>query len=416
VTDQGNGIAVDSAGNAYVTGNTVSSDFPTTPGAFQTTCCGAFVTKFNATGSALVYSTYLDDGNARGIAVDSAGNAYVTGSAGSSFPVTPGTFQAVYGGGGDAFVAKLNSTGSALVYSTYLGGSGFDQAQGIAVDSAGNAYVTGETGSTDFPTINPLQPALGGSLDAFVTKINPASSALVYSTYLGGSSGEFGYAIAVDSAGNAYVTGDTGSKDFPVTLFASQKGCEEIRFHPECDDAFVTKINFMGQTLLYSTFLGGGQPDTGYGIAVDGAGNAYVTGLTYSRNFHVTPGAFQTLCANYYNCYRTGDAFVVKFQITAAVTKTMISSSPNPSSYGQAVTFTAAVTTGDGGPPDGETVSFMKGTQVLGTAALSLGMASFTTSTLKVGGNLIKAAYGGDSNFLGSTSLPVKQVVNKAGE
>jgi hypothetical protein len=158
--DYGFGIAVDSAGNAYVAGSTNSANFPTTPGAFQTTCCGAFVTKINPTGSALVYSTYLGgsgEDSGHSIVIDSAGNAYVTGTTGPGFPVTSGAFQTAYGGNSDAFVTKLNSTGSALVYSTYLGGTGQDFSHGIAIDSVGNAYVTGWTSSTDFPAMNPLQ-------------------------------------------------------------------------------------------------------------------------------------------------------------------------------------------------------------------------------------------------------------------
>ena len=214
--DIGEGIAVDAAGNAYITGYTGSINFPTA-NPLQADSHGgdsdAFVAKLNPAGSALVYSTYLGGGGqdiGKGIAVDSAGNAYVTGSAQcqlyvfgppANFP-TANPLQAVCGGGMDAFVAKLNTAGSALVYSTYLGGSGLDSGFGIALDSAGNAYVTGYTGSIDFPTANPLQAVHGGGgQDAFVAKLNPAGSALVYSTYLGGSGYEFATGIAVDSLG-----------------------------------------------------------------------------------------------------------------------------------------------------------------------------------------------------------------------
>ncbi len=220
--DYGFGIAVNSAGNAYVTGVTFSTDFPVTPGAFQTTCgapspyCGdVFVSKLNPTGSALVYSTYLGGSNKDGgvgIAVDSSDNAYITGYTNSTgFPVTPGAFQTVCGGGnpGDAFVTEVNPTGSALVYSTYLGGSNGETGRGIAVDSAGNAYVTGETSSTDFPvTPGAFQTTYGGNMDdAFVSKINPTGSALVYSTYLGGSGQDDGIAIA----GTSNIIGSSGS-------------------------------------------------------------------------------------------------------------------------------------------------------------------------------------------------------------
>jgi hypothetical protein len=293
-------ITVDGAGNAYVTGQTNATDFPTTAGAFQTAFGGgpsdAFVTKLNATGTALVYSTYLG-GSARdqayGIAVDGAGNAYVTGYTESTdFPTTEGAFQTVYGGGvRDAFVAQLSADGTALAYSTYLGGSAHDEARAITVDSAGNAYVTGFTASTDFPTTEgAFQPAHQGDfvLSAFVTKLSGDGTALVYSTYLGGSGGyDVGYGIAVDGAGNAYVTGGTGSIDFPTTPGAFQTTLRGT-------NAFVSKLSGDGTALVYSTYLGGSGGDTGGGVAVDGAGNAYVAGSTSSNNFPTTPGAFQT--------------------------------------------------------------------------------------------------------------------------
>src|SRR5205814_8754446 len=164
--------------------------------------------------------------------------AYVAGeTVSSNFPTTAGAFQTTFGGGvfgaGDAFVTKLNPTGSALVYSTYLGGSSSDAGSGIAVDAAGNAYVTGGTGSTDFPTtIGAFQTTKGGGFrDAFVTKLNPTGSALVYSTYLGGSGDDYGYGIALDALGNAYVTGGTGSTDFPTTPGAIQERKRDAEAH-----------------------------------------------------------------------------------------------------------------------------------------------------------------------------------------
>src|ERR1035441_8986022 len=218
-SDGGSGIAVDASGNAYVTGTTYSSDFPTTPGAFQTTpvycsgCYTAFVSKLNATGSALAYSTYLGGSGGDlgyGIAVDASGNAYVTGATGSSnFPTTPGAFQTTpvfCSLCSTAFVSKLNATGSALAYSTYLGGSGGDLGYGIAVDAPGSAYVTGRTDSADFPTTpGAFQTAYEGNEDVFVSKLNAAGSALVYSTYLGGTGRDDGYGIAVDEIGRAHV-------------------------------------------------------------------------------------------------------------------------------------------------------------------------------------------------------------------
>jgi len=187
------GIAVDGSGDAYVTGSTASSNFPVAS-AEQTAYAGGgdvFVTKLNPTGSAPVYSTYLGGSGpdvGSGIVVDSSGAAYVVGTTSSTnFPTTTNAYQSAYAGNGDAFILKLSPTGSALVYSSYLGGTGADFGQAIAVDSSGNAYVAGSTGSTDFPTVNPLQVGNVGSSDAFVTKINPSGTGLVYSTYLGGS-------------------------------------------------------------------------------------------------------------------------------------------------------------------------------------------------------------------------------------
>ncbi|MPZ70986.1 MAG: hypothetical protein GEU71_15895, partial [Actinobacteria bacterium] len=288
--DKSFGIAVDSSGAAYVTGSTTSSSFPTPsfPGfggyAGQ---LDAFVTKLNAAGSALVYSTYLGGTKmdfGYGIAVDSSGAAYVTGSTTSADFPTSAPIQASNAGSEDAFVTKLNPSGSALVYSTYLGGSngavalGVDIARGIAVDGTGAAYVTGSTTSTDFPTQVPFQPINGGGADAFVTKINDKGSGLLYSTYLGGVIDDRGNALAIDSSGAAYVTGSTTSANFPLQApFQATNGGG--------DGAFVTKLNAAGSAPIYSTYLGGSAIDVGFGIDVDGAGAAYVTGSTSSTNF-----------------------------------------------------------------------------------------------------------------------------------
>jgi hypothetical protein len=464
------GIAVDDAGNTYVTGYTTSTDFPTM-NPLQPTYSGgnwdAFVTKINTTGSALVYSTYLGGSDwdaAYGIAVDGAGNAYVTGSTGSTDFPTMNPLQPTYGGGyDDAFVSKINPVGSALVYSTYLGGSGSDGGSGIAVDSTGNAYVTGNSTSTNFPTMNALQSTYGGNGDAFVSKLNSSGSALVYSTYLGGRQGDWGSGIAVDSAGNAYVTGSTYSTNFP-----NKNALQPINHGHS--DAFVAKLNSSGSAFIYCTYLGGRSTDYSLGIAVDRAGSAYVTGQTISTNFptknalqpvnggdvdalvtKINPAGSALVYSTYFggsgadggssiavdstgNAYVTGnststnfptmnplqpanggsaDAFVAKIFIAADTTITL-SSSLNPSTYGLAVTFTAVVTSSVGAPPDGETVSFMKGKTSLGTGTLSGGSASFTTSALTVGTNVITAVYSADSNFFGSTSKVLKQAVDKA--
>ncbi|MGQ0570273.1 MAG: DUF7948 domain-containing protein [Armatimonadota bacterium] len=258
--DIGFGIAVDASGSAYVTGQTVSTNFPVTPGAFDTTVTGngdAFVTRVNPTGSTLLYSTYLGGSDVdRGfrIAADAAGNAHVTGqTASTDFPTTPGAFDTMANGSSDAFVTKLNPPGSALVYSTYLGGASVEnsfQLAGIAVDAAGNAYVTGDTSSTNFPTANALQSASGGGSDAFVTKLNPVGSALVYSTYLGGSGDDFGLAIAVDAWGNAYVAGATASTNFPTTAGVFDTTANGL------NDAFIARISALVTVGLYDPAAG----------------------------------------------------------------------------------------------------------------------------------------------------------------
>jgi hypothetical protein len=300
--DRGYAIAVDAEGSAYVGGIARSSDYPTTPGAFHTTSDyvpNGVVTKLNATGSALSYSTYVSgsgSGDVYGIAVDAVGRAYVTGSTRSKdFPVTPGAFQTTCNSctTGDAYVLKLNPTGSALAYGTFLGGYGFDEAFAITVDGAGDAFVTGRTaapasGQDDFPTTpGAFDTSYNGGNDGFVAEFSADGSALVYSSFLGGSGGDQGNAIAVDGAGSAYVTGDTGSADFPTTPGAfdtTSNGGEE---------AFGVKVMSGGGALAYATFLGGSSSDTGRAVAVDGAGHAYVGGDTHSADFPTTPGAFQ---------------------------------------------------------------------------------------------------------------------------
>ena len=310
----GEWIAADSAGSAYVTGRTNAPDFPTTPGAFQSTVAGSYdvyVAKFSADGKSLVYSTYLGGTNLEfpdSITVDASGNAYVIGvTQSNNFPVTAGAFQTVYGGGArTAFVTKLNPTGTALVYSTYLGGNNFDNGNSIAVDGAGDAYVTGATSSSNFPTTaGAFQTTLVGSSNAFVAKLNPAGSALIYSTFLGGSGGDSGFGIAIDGAGNAYVAGRTSSSNFPTTA-----GAFQTAFGTGPDDAFVTKLNPMGTALVYSTFIG--TDDEAFAIAIDSSGNAYITGSVFSASLPTTVGAFQTTFGGVY------DAIVVKLNASGS--------------------------------------------------------------------------------------------------
>lgn len=309
--DIGYAIAVDSNGSALVTGTTASTNFPTAS-PFQAVGGGdsdAFVAELNAAGTALVYSTHLGGSGfdkGAGIAVDASGNAYVTGYTSSpNFPTTTGALQTTYGGNGDAFVTKLNPAGSALVYSTYLGGSDPDFGQEVALDASGSAFVTGSTQSANFPTAGPLQSSNGGVSDAFVTKLNAAGSGLVYSTYLGGNAADYGQGIAVDSSGNAYVTGYTYSSNFPTVNPLQAAGGGD-------SDAFVAKLSAAGSALVYSTYLGGSAFDKGLGIAVDSTGSAYVTGSTASTNFPTTAGAFQTTYGG------NGDAFAAKVNAAGA--------------------------------------------------------------------------------------------------
>ena len=339
--DRGLGIAVDNSGNAYVTGLTESPDFPVTPGAFQTMLKGhgnAFVAVINtnASGAAsLVYSTYLGGSNfdvSFGIAIDAAGNACVTGFTESpDFPVTPGAFQTMLKGPRDAFISVINTGASgaaSLAYSTYLGGSSYDEGHGIAIDTTGNTYVTGYTHSRDFPvTATAFQPMLKNVDDganAFVSKINTSvsgSASLIYSTYLGGSKYDRGYSVAVDAANNAYVTGFTRSDDFPVTSGATQTMLMSIAGGA---NAFISKINTNASgtiSLAYSTYLGGTGYDEGHGIAVDTAGNAYVTGYTYSKDFPVTATAYQPMLKS---IHEGSNAFVSKINTNATGTSSFV--------------------------------------------------------------------------------------------
>jgi hypothetical protein len=317
----GLGIAVDSSGNAYVTGNTCSTNFPTAnpiqPNSGGN--CDAFVTKFSSPGSPLVYSTYLGGSGADGgygIDVDSSGNVYVTGSTRSTNFPTANPRQPAYGGGFyDAFVTKFNSSGSAFLYSTYLGGNGSEVGRSIAADSGGNTYVTGDTGSTNFPISNPLQPFSGGGDDAFVTKFDASGSVLIYSTYHGGSGYDYGFGIAADSSGNAYVTGTATSTNFPTA-----NPLQPI-YGGGALDVFVTKFNTSGSALIYSTYHGGSNSEQGFGIAVDSSDNAYVTGYTLSTNFP-TANPFQPAIAD----AGANDAFVIK--IGEAIAGTTLNVSP----------------------------------------------------------------------------------------
>jgi uncharacterized protein (TIGR03437 family) len=303
-TDLFNGIALDAFDNVYLVGTTNSPDLPVSTGSAQTSLRGssnAFVVEFSAAGVAM-YSTYLggsgaDSGNA--IAADAAGDAFVTGSTTSTnFPVVGGPFQSTLKGGMDAFVAKIGPPGGALIYSTYLGGSGNDAGNGIAVDKTGAVYVTGATASTDFPVLpGAYQSAYGGGTsNAFVTRLAGSGQTLLYSTYLGGSGADIGGSIAIDPTGNAYVTGSTTSTNFPTSgaFQSSNQGTT---------NAFVTGLNASGSGLLFSSYLGGSGTatvptgstnpgDAGYSVALNCAAGLVVAGVTGSTNFPTSSGAY----------------------------------------------------------------------------------------------------------------------------
>lgn len=304
-------LVVDEAGQAYITGYTRSPDFPVTPGAYKSTLEGvtdAFVVKVSSSGDSLVYGTfvggsYLEWGT--GLALDEAGSVYLTGyTTSGDLLTTPGAFQPSPGGEAgyyDSFVAKLNPDGSALEYSTYLGGDDLDQVWDIAVDDTGHAYVTGQTESLNFPVTPGAYQTDFRRL--FVTKLNPTGSALVYSTFLGGNGYDEAWAIAVDEAGHAYVAGDTTSTNFPTTPGAFQTDYRTGSSVTREGDVFVVKFNLAGSGLVYGTYLGGTDHDLGFGLDVDGQGRAYVTGSTISADFPITPDAFQPERSGYPDAY-----------------------------------------------------------------------------------------------------------------
>ena len=330
--DTGLSIKVDKNGSVYLAGETLSSQFPPaqnkTP--FQSQFHGgtvsgdAFVAKLDNTGLQLLYLTYLggsgDDG-AYDLAIDANGNAYITGfTVSADFPTKNAIYNKISGTADvtfhvypyDAFVAELNTNGSALVYSTFLGGTDKDLGSAIAVDPAGYAYVTGYTYSTNFPILNAAQKSMGGVDDVFVAKLAPGGTHLVYSTYLGGLLSDEGEGIATDAAGYAYVTGYTTSTNFPVTPQAWQTLLNGTGASISVYDAFLARFAPDGKGPLYSTFLGGGENDFGYRIAVANSGDVFVSGITQSTNFFHTNAFGLTLGENGTNAVNF-DAFLTRF-------------------------------------------------------------------------------------------------------
>ncbi len=390
--DFGSAVAVDAAGNAYITGYTLSLNFPATQGAFQTSfqgsggqlnkpvCNGvnqavpqpwfvtgdAFVTKLNPTGSQLIFSTYLGgalDDFGLAIALDSSDNVYVGGfTLSQNFPVTSGALDNSFGGNeiqnefftsGDGFVSKLNSAGSSLIYSTYLGGSGDDAVTAIAVAADQTAWVTGFTSSLNFPIVEPaVQRTYGGYYtlpflvedlvgDAFASHVNQTGTALLYSTYLGGGENDLGTSIAVDSTGLVYVAGFTDSSNFPFTANATQKtwggdGGQGPYF--QYGDGFVAVIDPLASKLVFSTFVGGSEDDQLWGLALDGAGGLWATGSTLSTDLPVTSNASQKTFAGFMPTqHLKGDSLLVHFTNLAASAPVVAALQNSASSAGGSV-------------------------------------------------------------------------------
>jgi uncharacterized protein (TIGR03437 family) len=392
-------VAVDSTGAAHAAGFTDSIDFPL-QSPFQSAYHGnrdVFVTKLSPAGNALVYSTYLGGSGEElpgEIAVDAAFSAYIAGETTSANFPVLSAYQSSLKGGRDAFVAKLAPDGNALMYSTYLGGSGDDSASCIVVDSTQSAYVTGYTESADFPLQSAFQRRAAGGRHAFVTKLSPAGNTLAYSTYLGGSREDEGVSIAVDGAGSAYVAGGTASSDFPI-LAAYQSTLKGNQ------NVFVTRLAPAGDALAYSTYLGGSRSDWPEGIAVDRFGAAYVTGVATSTDFP-TQSPFQA-------AHKDGtlqDVFVTKLAPAgnALVYSTYLGGAGDESPYGVAVdTAGAAYVAGCTTSTNFPTQSPFQATHKGGTAGQA--QDAFVTKFVPAGNAL---AY---STYLGGTGDDVANYI-----
>lgn len=382
----GQAIAADSSGNVYIAGTTEASNFPVTSGAWQTVFGGvadAFAAKFNSSGN-LVYATYIGGTGQEagtGIAIDPSGNAYVSGYTSSLFPTTKGAAQTLYGGGSaDAFVVKLNPTGSAAVYATLLGGTGTDEAEAIVVDAAGHACIAGFTNSTDLVVHAALQPSPGGEGDALIACLSADGTAWTMVSYFGGSNLDQAYAVAIDASGNLYVAGTTYSPDFPITSGVFQPA------NAGSYDAFIAKLN-PGGMLVYATYIGGNGSDAATTVAVGSTGDVWIGGYTTSTNFPLS-GAWQSVAGGSF------DGFISHLSPNAAVLLT--------SSY-------------LGGSGDD---------RVLGIALDPAGLVLATGSTLSINfpvtpGAMQGAAPAGMNAFLANINLPAYsisgQVTTQAG-
>ncbi len=335
---------VDRDGNIYLVGSTISTDYPTSTGAYQTTNnkvdpgdAMVFVTKVNAAGTALVFSTYIggasSNDNGFGIAIDSSRNVFAVGTTNqtgntSDYPVTSGAFQTGRGGGADGFLSKLGSTGNTLLYSTFLGGPGDESIYDVAVDRQGNAIATGESDSTFPTTTGAFQRTRAGLFDAFVTKFNSSGTGITYSTLVGGDDSESPLCISVDSSGNAFIGGQTLSSNFPTTTGAYDRSLNALY------DAFLTKVNAAGSALVYSTFVGGTDDQSVIDVVANNDGTTAVVGWTRADDFPTTGGAYSTTFNGGFS-----DGFLLKFNSTGSslVYSTYLGGSDEDYAYAVAV-------------------------------------------------------------------------------
>ena len=433
--DQAVALAVDSSKYAYVAGTTSSPDFPVSAGAFQTSTASqtaAFVTKLNLDGTGIVYSTFLGspkDGtpagqvSAAGLALDNFGNAYVAGTTTAyNYPTTAGAFQVktyVLPGAGNAYLTKLNSSGSALVYSTYLGGLGEatpggggytgDSAQAIALDSSGSAYVAGTAVSYNFPIQGGLmQPWDSGSGSGFLAKFNPSGTALDYSTRIGGDFSTVA-SLAVDGSGKAFVLGLANPPYFSIT---SDGSLQQKTSQSQPDGVFLAKVNTAGSALEYATMFGGTGSDTPGGIAVDAGGDAFLTGNTYSTDFPVTSGAVQSIDKG--TASHSAQAFLSKLALAGEtsdhfLTQLTLAVSAATVTQGTPITITATTTSAAAEAATGNIVfsavpSSPKPFSATSVALDANGVATLTTSTLAPGNYTLYATYAGDGAHLSSNS------------
>ncbi|MGA2077440.1 MAG: SBBP repeat-containing protein [Terriglobia bacterium] len=420
--DTGNAIALDSIFDAYITGSTSSTNFPKggSPPPYQGSYGGdtdAFITKLRYDGEAIIYSTYLGGNNydiGQGIGVDTSNDVYVTGSTSSAnFPTTASAFQTTYGGNSDAFVSKLDPSGSKLLFSSYLGGSDIDYGLALALDPSGNVFVTGSTQSSDFPTVDPVQSGNAGNGDAFVAEIDTnlgQTQQLVYSTYLGGSSADSGQGIAVDSGDNAYVTGFTFSTNFPVYNAYQSANAGSV-------DAFISVISPGGRTLEFSTYLGGSGDDRAWAIALDSVNNIYIAGSSYTActpattittlcnpnsTFPTTPGAYQTFTTKQAPGYPV--AFVTEMNHfgTALLYSTLVGGSYSDAASGIAVDSSGdAYVTGYTESSDFPTANAVQASYIGGSCGASPCQDAFVTEFNPQGTSLVYSTFlaGTNGNF-----------------